>query len=78
MRIKKNSKQLLWMLKGEKSLICYQTVVRKRSRNTLSSVIQLMFKSVMDLSKAFKGAVRRQLGNPLIIADQFHFMRQAY
>ena len=33
---------------------------------------------VMDLSKAFKEAVRRQLGNPLIIADRFHFMRQAY
>lgn len=33
---------------------------------------------VMDLSKAFKEAVRRQLGEPLIIADRFHFMRQAY
>ncbi len=33
---------------------------------------------VMDLSKAFKEAIRRALGNPLIIADRFHFMRQAY
>ncbi|WP_044748614.1 ISL3 family transposase, partial [Bacillus alveayuensis] len=33
---------------------------------------------VMDLSKSFKKAVQRQLGNPLIIADRFHFMRQAY
>ncbi|MCE7793807.1 ISL3 family transposase [Salipaludibacillus sp. CUR1] len=33
---------------------------------------------VIDLSKAFKEALRRQLGNPLIIADRFHFMRQAY
>ncbi|WP_157727938.1 transposase [Aeribacillus pallidus] len=33
---------------------------------------------VMDLSKSFKKAVQSQLGNPLIIADRFHFMRQAY
>lgn len=33
---------------------------------------------VIDLSQAFKGAIRRQLGNPLIIADRFHYMRQAY
>lgn len=33
---------------------------------------------VMDLSKAFKAAIRRQLGEPMIIADRFHFMRQAY
>src|SRR5690606_38801942 len=33
---------------------------------------------VMDLSKSFKKAVQSQLGDPLIIADRFHFMRQAY
>lgn len=33
---------------------------------------------VMDLSQAFKQAIRKALGNPLIIADRFHFMRQAY
>ncbi|MBM7569914.1 transposase [Aquibacillus albus] len=33
---------------------------------------------VMDLSKSFKLAVRRVLGDPLIIADRFHFMRQVY
>ena len=33
---------------------------------------------VMDLSKSFKKAVQIQLGNPVIIADRFHFMRQAY
>lgn len=33
---------------------------------------------VMDLSKSFKKAVQRQLENPLIIADRFHFMRKAY
>ncbi|UCZ51650.1 ISL3 family transposase [Bacillus shivajii] len=33
---------------------------------------------VIDLSKAFKEAVRRQLGSPLIIADRFHFMRHGY
>lgn len=33
---------------------------------------------VMDLSKRFKDAVRKALGNPLIVADRFHYMRQAY
>ena len=33
---------------------------------------------VMDLSTSFKQAVRKELGNPLIIADRFHFMRQVY
>lgn len=33
---------------------------------------------VMDLSQAFKQAIRKALGNPLIIADRFHFMRQVY
>ncbi|WP_312889046.1 ISL3 family transposase [Desertibacillus haloalkaliphilus] len=33
---------------------------------------------VIDLSKSFKEAIRRQLGDPLIIADRFHFMRQGY
>lgn len=33
---------------------------------------------VMDLSKSFKQAVRKALGDPLIIADRFHFMRQVY
>lgn len=33
---------------------------------------------VMDLSKRFKEAVRKALGNPLIVADRFHYMRQAY
>nr|WP_249260778.1 transposase [Virgibacillus pantothenticus] len=33
---------------------------------------------VMDLSKSFKQAVQKALGNPLIIADRFHYMRQVY
>ncbi|WP_193064377.1 transposase [Oceanobacillus oncorhynchi] len=33
---------------------------------------------VVDLSQAFKQAIRKALGNPLIIADRFHFMRQVY
>jgi transposase len=33
---------------------------------------------VMDLSKRFKDSVRRVLGNPLIVADRFHYMRQGY
>src|SRR5690625_3295522 len=33
---------------------------------------------VMDMSKAFKHAVQRVFGNPVIIADRFHFMRQGY
>lgn len=33
---------------------------------------------VMDLSKRFKEAVCRALGNPIIVADRFHYMRQAY
>ncbi|MGJ9383124.1 ISL3 family transposase [Salipaludibacillus sp. CF4.18] len=33
---------------------------------------------VMDLSKAFKEAIRRALGDVLIIADRFHYMRQVY
>ncbi|MGJ9385939.1 transposase [Salipaludibacillus sp. CF4.18] len=33
---------------------------------------------VMDLSKAFKEAIRRALGDILIIADRFHYMRQVY
>ncbi|QHS22913.1 ISL3 family transposase [Virgibacillus sp. MSP4-1] len=33
---------------------------------------------VMDLSRSFKQAVQKALGDPLIIADRFHFMRQVY
>lgn len=33
---------------------------------------------VMDLSKRFKEAVKKALGNPMIIADRFHYMRQTY
>lgn len=33
---------------------------------------------VMDMSQWFKKAVRDVLGNPLIIADRFHFMRHVY
>ena len=33
---------------------------------------------VMDLSRGFKEAVRAVLGNPIIIADRFHYMRQVY
>ncbi|WP_017756557.1 ISL3 family transposase [Calidifontibacillus oryziterrae] len=33
---------------------------------------------VMDLSKSFKQAVKKALGDPLIIADRFHYMRQVY
>ncbi|MBU8798848.1 ISL3 family transposase, partial [Virgibacillus pantothenticus] len=33
---------------------------------------------VMDLSKSFKQAVQKALGNPFIIADRFHYMRQVY
>lgn len=53
----------------------------------LSSTIENYFRNcdtgnvkivVMDLSKRFKEAVRRALGDPMIIADRFHYMRQAY
>lgn len=44
-------------------------------RNCDTSQVHIV---VMDLSKAFKEAIRRQLGNPLIIADRFHYMRQVY
>lgn len=33
---------------------------------------------VMDMSRAVKHAVQRAFGNPMIIADHFHFMRQGY
>lgn len=33
---------------------------------------------VMDLSRSFKHAVRKALGDPTIIADRFHYMRQVY
>ncbi|QTM98622.1 hypothetical protein ERJ70_04505 [Sediminibacillus dalangtanensis] len=33
---------------------------------------------VMDLSKSFKQAVLKVVGDPLIITDRFHFMRQIY
>uniref|UniRef100_UPI0035714F81 transposase n=1 Tax=Virgibacillus pantothenticus TaxID=1473 RepID=UPI0035714F81 len=44
-----------------------------QSRDT--SKVQIV---VMDLSKSFKQAVQKALGNPLIIADRFHYMRQVY
>ncbi len=40
-----------------------------------TSLVQIV---VIDLSKSFKHAVRHALGDPLIIADRFHFMRQVY
>src|SRR5690625_2849856 len=33
---------------------------------------------VMDMSRAFKSSVQKVIGNPVIIADRFHFMRQGY
>jgi transposase len=33
---------------------------------------------VMDLSKTFKESIRAVLDQPIIVADRFHFMRQAY
>ncbi|SDI91746.1 Transposase [Alteribacillus bidgolensis] len=33
---------------------------------------------IMDMSYAFKSAVRKALGNPIIIADRFHFCRYIY
>lgn len=33
---------------------------------------------VMDLSQAFKKAIRDVLGDPLIVADRFHYMRHVY
>jgi len=32
----------------------------------------------MDMSRAFKSSVQKVIGNPVIIADRFHFMRQGY
>ncbi len=55
--------------------------------NRLSETIENYFRNcdtsgvkivVMDLSKRFKDAIRKALGNPLIIADRFHYMRQVY
>ena len=33
---------------------------------------------VMDMSHSFKSAVKKALGNPIIIADRFHFCRYIY
>ncbi|WP_079708295.1 ISL3 family transposase [Paraliobacillus ryukyuensis] len=33
---------------------------------------------VMDMSHSFKAAVKKALGNPIIIADRFHFCRYIY
>ena len=33
---------------------------------------------VMDMSHSFKAAVNKALGNPVIIADRFHFVRYMY
>ena len=33
---------------------------------------------IMDMSHAFKSAVQKALGNPVIIADRFHFCRYIY
>ncbi|MBA3927090.1 hypothetical protein HPK16_12135 [Listeria sp. W9-0585] len=32
----------------------------------------------MDLSSTFKSSVQKALGNPLIIADSFHFSHYIY
>lgn len=44
-------------------------------RNCDTGNVQIV---VMDMSRAFKNAVERAFGNPMIIADRFHFMRQGY
>lgn len=33
---------------------------------------------VMDMSQSFKAAVKQSLGNPVIVADRFHFVRYIY
>ncbi|WP_226038594.1 ISL3 family transposase [Aquibacillus saliphilus] len=58
-------------------------VLPDRKVDTIKSYLQSCDTSrteivVMDLSKSFKQAVRKALGNPLIIADRFHYMRQVY
>ncbi|ADI00439.1 ISL3 family transposase [Salisediminibacterium selenitireducens] len=49
--------------------------IKKYLRSCDTSGVEIV---VMDLSKWFKKAVRDVLGDPLIIADRFHFMRQVY
>ncbi len=49
--------------------------VEEYFRNCDTGNVQIV---VMDMSRAFKYAVQRAFGNPLIIADRFHFMRQGY
>lgn len=49
--------------------------IKKYLRSCDTSKVEMV---VMDLSKSFKQAVRKVLGDPLIIADRFHFMRQVY
>ena len=49
--------------------------IEKYFRNCDTSGVKIV---VMDLSKRFKDAIRKALGNPLIIADRFHYMRQVY
>lgn len=49
--------------------------IKKYLQSSDTSKVEIV---VMDLSKSFKQAVRKALGNPLIIADRFHFMRQVY
>lgn len=33
---------------------------------------------VLDMSPAFKSAVRQSLGRPIIVADRFHYCRSIY
>lgn len=33
---------------------------------------------IMDMSQSFKAAVKQALGNPVIVADRFHFVRYIY
>lgn len=49
--------------------------VEEYFRNCDTGKVQIV---VMDMSRAFKYAVQRAFGNPMIIADRFHFMRQGY
>lgn len=49
--------------------------IKKYLRSCDTSRVEIV---VMDLSRHFKQAIRSVLGDPLIIADRFHYMRQVY
>ena len=57
-------------------------ILPNRSKKTVTNYLKSKGANVqvviMDMSYPFKAAVRKALGNPVIIADRFHFSRYIY